>query len=492
MTTLLSRFSTRWPSNVSAVLRSRHLPHAAALAGLAALVLLVYLPAVGFGFVNWDDPWYVQNNPLIKSWHPAGLWRIVSEFSCRNYAPLTTFSLLIDHTLWGDWAGGYHLTNIALHLTNAVLVYLLLARLTSNRFVAWAAAALFAVHPVHIESVAWISSRKGLLSAAFILASLLAWLRPVRTHRHEAAAIGFLVLALLAKAIAVVLPAVMLAWDRIVRREPLAQALPRQIVPGLLSAMILFVTMSAQTSMVGGVREHLSWSMLDIVAVDLVILWRYVGMLVWPAGLNVLYDVPAPTWGAAVAAAAGWAVVTWHVWRRRRTSPLVAFAALGALVFLLPVLNLTPLTTLMNDRYLYLPSVALFALAAAGLDRLAQGVFRAAAARTDLQSLRPAIGMARVLVAATLVIGYAAAARVHLPVWQDGLTLWRHAARNAPDLAVPRIELAHALHAAGKTAEAVAVLENARLQSRLDHIDRQRIEARLGEWTSAALLSPAH
>lgn len=452
------------------------------LVGLAALVTFVYLPVLAFDFVNWDDPWYVQQNPLIRSWHPENLWRIVSEFSVRNYAPVTTFSLLIDHTLWGNWAGGYHLTNVALHLTNVLLVYVLLAQVAGSRFVAWTAAALFAVHPVHLESVAWISSRKGLLSAAFILAALIAWLRPARTPRQEAAAIGFLILALLSKAVAVVVPVVMLAYDRLVRREPWSQALPRQIIPGFLSLILLLVTVSAQTSLTGGVREHLSLSLPEILALDAVILWTYAGMLLWPGELSVMYDVSLSGVALAAAAAFGWLAVGWRVWRTRAGYPLVALGALTSLLFLLPVLNLTPLTTLMNDRYLYLPSIPLFALAAAGFERLGRD---GESGSDDANATLPRSGWTmsgRVLLVVAAVLAYGTAAKAHLPVWRDGLSLWRHASQTAPQLAVTQIELANALHANGDTSAAIAVLERALVHARIDEIDRRRIEAKLADW----------
>ena len=79
---------------------------------LLGLIAAVYWPVLSFDFVNWDDPWYVLNNPLITSWHPTNLWRIVTEFNVKNYAPLTTLSLLIDHTLFGKSPGGYHLMNV--------------------------------------------------------------------------------------------------------------------------------------------------------------------------------------------------------------------------------------------------------------------------------------------------------------------------------------------------------------------------------------------
>ncbi|MEX1098632.1 MAG: hypothetical protein WED34_21475, partial [Planctomycetales bacterium] len=337
-------------------------------AALAALVVLFYWPSVGFEFVNWDDPWYVVENPVVQSWRPAGLWSLATEVHVRNYAPLTLASHLVEHTLWGLWPGGYHLTNVVLHALNAVLVWALVRQVTGNRFVAWTTAALFAVHPVQVESVAWISSRKGLLSATFILACLIRQLRPERTPRDEGIGLLFLAAALLTKAIAVVVPAVVLAYDLIVRKRPFAEVLSRQIVPGCLCLCFLAITAGAQTTELGGLRDHLDLGRGRVLAVDAIVLWKYVLLLLWPVDLSVLYDVPTQGigWTAALAAA-GWGVAAAVLFRLRRRSPLVPFAALAALLFLLPVLNLIPITTLMNDRYLYLPSITAFGLFAAAV-----------------------------------------------------------------------------------------------------------------------------
>jgi hypothetical protein len=195
-----------------------------------------------------------------------------------------------------------------------------------------------------------------------------------------------------------------------------------------------------------------------------------------------MYDVSLSGVALAAAAAFGWLAVGWRVWRTRAGYPLVALGAVTSLVFLLPVLNLTPLTTLMNDRYLYLPSIPLFALAAAGFERLGRdsGVTSDGANATPQRSGWTMSG--RVLLVVAAVLAYATAAKAHLPVWQDGLSLWQHASQTAPQLAVTQIELANALRADGETHEAIAVLERALTRCRVDDIDRRRIEAKLTDW----------
>lgn len=444
------------------------------IVALLGLVAALYRPVLGFEFVNWDDPWYVLKNPLITSWHPANLWRIMTELSVKNYAPLTTLSLLIDHTLFGFDAGGYHLTNVLLHAANAVLAWMLVSRLSGSRSVGLATAALFAVHPVQIESVAWVSSRKTLLCSTCMLASGLCWLRLERTAKAEFWGTIWLLAALLAKAAAIVVPPIVLAYDLCVRRRTLADALPRQLLPGLLCLILLNITMSAQTTEMGGVRGHLELRKLHLAAVDAMILWQYVGLLIWPAELSVMYD--PPTRGILVSAAmsmVAWLVVAAACWRARLRQPLMAWSVFTWFCLFFPVMNFFPITTLMNDRYLYLPCLCVFGLAAGGA--------RWALRRVRQNDLFPWYGAAAVT--AVLVVCSARTAS-HLPVWRSDLSLWRHAINCTPHLPVVQIQWADALYQAGDVEQAATVLRQALAEGAADEADRARIRRRLSEWES--------
>lgn len=476
--------------------------HLHALAGVLCLTVAVYLPVFGFDFLNWDDEWYVLNNPLITGWDVSNLVRIFSEPSVKNYAPLTTLSLLVDHTLWGLQPGGYHGTNLLLHLVNACLVYLLLWRLTRSRFISWLTALLFAVHPVQVETVAWISSRKGLLSGTFILASLIFWLRPERNSREEGWGLLFLLLALLAKAVAVMVPAVVLTYDLLVRKKKFSEAFARQFLPGCMAFVFLMLTISSQTTLYGGVRSHMHLSKLHLLAVDAVILWRYAGLLFWPVNLCVLYDPPTHDilWPVAFAVT-GWVAVLAVVYRLRRRCSLLPWALLSAFLFLLPVLNLVPITTLMNDRYLYLPCIPLFALLAAGLRMLpcslarwsvsewgqsAQSARSAQSAQHHL-SERKAAGhrfgvLLQGVVVTAVLCGCTLATHCYLPVWRNSRALWEDASASVGHLPVVQYQLADAYFTAGERKKAVALLQRALQNETLDAGDRRRFRKTLAEW----------
>lgn len=438
--------------------------HAWPLLGIALLTVLIYAPVVRFEFLNWDDSWYIVRNDLIKSWDPAHLYGIATEHVARNFAPLTIFTFLVEHTLWGLWPGGYHATNVLIHLINGWLVFLLLRRLTDDEAAAWMVAALFVLHPVQVESVAWISSRKTVLSATFMLAGFLCWLKTDRTSRDEGWGNFWLILALLTKASAVVVPPIVVAFDILIARRKPVDSIVRQAIPAFLCVMSILVTMGAQTSIVGGVRSHIGNSKLWVIAIDSTLLWRYVAMLLVPWNLCVLYDPPTEgivsfialslvTWGGLIALA----------WKFRERHPWPAFALACWLWLLFPMLNFFPITTLMNDRYLYLPCVPVFALAVVGIRRLANG--------WSLRWRQP-LGVALCV----LVLGlYAWSTLGYLPVWKGPLTLWSHARQQTPSLTVVQYQWALTLEELGYRSHAADALREALVTTNPDEIDRRRI-----------------
>src|SRR3989304_7642797 len=193
----------------------------AAAAIAAALTSIVYLPSLWNGFVNWDDQWYVYNNPLIKT---IDLKALATAIQVGNWHPLTMFSLAIDYKLWGLSPFGYHLGNTVLHVANTFLAALLAAKLiqvvrpdeTRFSFVAaLATGLLFGIHPLHVESVAWISERKDVLCGLFFFLSVLSYVSYAKKPSWKTYLLSFVffVLALLSKPMAVTLPLVLIIID---------------------------------------------------------------------------------------------------------------------------------------------------------------------------------------------------------------------------------------------------------------------------------------
>lgn len=450
-----------------------------AMTGLFALCAMLYWPAIEFGFLNWDDPWYILNNDLIKNWSFGNLRQIATEPVARNYAPLTIFSFLMDHTIWGEQANGYHALNVLLHMFNGVLVYKLIHQITGNRLVGWATAAFFVAHPLQVETVAWISSRKGLLSASFMLLSLCHWLKPETTGRDEGLGFLFFIAALLCKAIAIMVPPIVVVWHVLVNRRLFSDAVVKQLVPAVLAGLLLLYTMSAQTTIVGGVRDHIGFSKFKILAIDAVIMWKYFGMLIWPTEQCVLYDPPTEGIGLQIALSIGGLVLLGVIiWKKRLQIPRVAAAIVVFALLLLPVMNLFPITTLMNDRYLYLPSIPFFAVMSAAT----LAAFRWLAERIKLPSEKFAHGLCAICVLFA-VAGYGMRTANYLPVWQNSLSLWSYATDKTPTLAVTWIQLALTHHALGNTEQAVSTLHTAKENCRMDVHDESRVQEMLDRWT---------
>lgn len=374
-------------------------------AGLALLTLAAYLPVLANGFIRFDDPLYVTRNAWVK----AGLtwdgfvWALTANVA-SNWHPLTLLSHMLDCELFGMDPLGHHLTSLLLHTASAVLLFEALRRMTGSVWRSAAVAALFALHPTHVESVAWVAERKDVLSGFFWMLTLLAWERYVRepSPKRYAAVALFLAAGLLSKPMVVTLPFVLLLLDV----WPLRRGIPWKIrvkekLPlfALVAASCL-VTVIAQSGAIGmasrfPMKLRLANAVLSYVA--------YLGKTLLPTKLAVFYPMPAefPAWKVAGAALL-LAALTVLAFKAGR------YAAVGWLWFLgtlVPVIGIVQVGgQSMADRYTYIPTIGLFLIAAWGWPRRAGWV------------------LAPVLLA--LAIG----TRLQIRHWEDSETLFRHAA----------------------------------------------------------------
>lgn len=338
---------------------------------IIAAVFVAYGPAWRAGFV-WDDDAHITASAL-RSW--SGLGRIWSEpGATQQYYPLLHSVFWFEHRLWGDAALGYHLANFSWHALAAVLAGLLLQRLAMPG--AWLAAFLFALHPVQVESVAWITEQKNTLSTVFYLAAALAYLRfdGSRLRRDYFLALSFFVLGLLTKSVVATLPAalwVMLWW----RRGKLswrADILP--LVPWLLLGMSAgLFTAWVETSFVGADGAEFVLSPLQRTLLAGRVVWFYLGKLCWPVQLTFIY----PRWTISPEHVADWlplagcVAITLLFWagRGRSRAPLSAWLFfVGTLFPVLGFFNVYPFRySFVADHFQYLASLGLFALAASGV-----------------------------------------------------------------------------------------------------------------------------
>jgi tetratricopeptide (TPR) repeat protein len=342
---------------------------------LVVATLIAYGPVWHAGFI-WDDDTYITRNPLLTA--PDGLRRIwFSLDSPSQYFPLTYTTFYVERHLWGLNPMGYHLVNLLLHAANAFLVWRVLMRLRVSG--AWLAAALFALHPVQVESVAWITERKNVLMGFFFLLTLWAWLKFIATQskrpwRFYLLALGFFVLALLAKTTACTLPAALLLilW---LEKMPIHWRRLAQVAPFVAMGIGMgLLTVWWERHHQGTQGEGFKIGAVERVLIASRALWFYAGKLLWPSPLIFSYprwkisasDLGAYLWVVATAALG---MLIWRV--RRWTGRSVEVAAVYYAATLSPVLGFIMLYTFLYsfvaDHYQYLACIGPLALAAAGM-----------------------------------------------------------------------------------------------------------------------------
>ncbi len=432
-------------------------------AALALLALIVFAGSLRDGFVNWDDNKYVIKNPLIKKLDAQSAAEISTAVYFGHWAPVTIFSYALDHAIWGMRPFGYHLTNYLLHALCTVLLYLLLCRILGRgdpgqaRLPAAVAAALFAIHPVQVESVAWISERKNVLSMALMLAAFLTWIRATEGRFRPGAYAAFFLLfalSLLAKVHAVILPPLLILYEWIERPAdaPPAPGTGSRVALTLPAFLFAFYVGWKTLGTHGGSEPaRLTEGFLGTVATAPTLILAYVRDLFLPVNRSAMldrsvYDVPwsvVPLLAWLVVAAWGLGVLA-----ARRRHPDAAFFSLWFLGALAPVLNFVSIPVLAADRYQYYAAPGLFALAGLG----ASGLHARLPARW-----KPGAAGLGLVIAALLVAGTVQ----RVAVWKDSVSLWTDAVRKSPRLEMPRQNLASALLAIGKDQEAQEVLREA-------------------------------
>jgi len=230
----------------------------------------------------------------------------------------------------------------------------------------------------------------------------------------------------------------------------------------------------------GGVRTHMEIGLFRILEADSLILWEYMRMLLAPTVQCVMYDPPITGIHLrAFIAATAWAVIGITAWRTRHKSPLFLFGLLTALLLLLPVLNITPITTLMNDRYLYLPCLIAFAMVTTSLATITSSL--SAGERSRILTIG-----ARTLSAGFLLGGCVLRTMEYQPVWQDSFSLWQHALSQYPDMPVFRIQAAVTESERGRFSTASALLRRALHECEVDQFDEERMRRYAAEWQQQA------
>jgi tetratricopeptide (TPR) repeat protein len=440
---------------------------------LALLVIVTYLPVRNHDFVNYDDPDYVTNNAYVQqgiTQQSVG-WAFKNLHGERTYwHPLTWMSHMLDVEMFGLKPGGHHLVNVFWHALNVLLLFWLMLRLTGKPWRSAMVAALFAVHPLQVDSVAWITERKNLLSTFFLFLTTLAYLRYAArpSMGRNAVIFVFFALGLMAKPAIVTLPCLLLVLDywplRRVRQAivsggdaaaipPYAPASWKQLVIEKLPLFALSAASSLLTvaghSGLGMTQEGAQLSVIYRIENAIVSYVRYIGKAIWPSDLSVLYPHPGawPRW-QVIAAGALLLVITDQVLRHKRTRPYLMTGWLWFLGMLVPTIGILQVgVQAMADRFMYVPIIGLFIM----------GVWLVA----DVLERIPRRTAAMACTGAAAIAACIAISSLQLRHWKNSITLMEHA------LAVSKIPHYIPHHDLG-----VALTEQGKLEPALQHLQQ--------------------
>lgn len=419
--------------------------------GLVLLSLFTYGGILDHQFIStWDDDAYVINNPAIRGFTLENIRTACTAYYVSNYAPIQIFSYMLDYTIWGLNPRGFLLTNLVIHILNTLLFFLIAVRIGAGSAVPFScrneplrpattvwvsliSAFIFLCHPVQVETVAWVSQRKNLLAMLFFLACMHLYCS-IREHgpgkrwwRYLLMLLSFS-LALLSKPVTVIFPVIICAYELCsitpLHRRRLAIYLAPLLTIALLAGLLAIQTQAEDPQ---GIKvTHLAGSVFGNIATMLPVLFSYFRLLFMPVDLSIIY---APAIRTAVdstvlLAAGGVIILAVMAYIMKNKNPRFLFWYLAFFIALLPVSNIIPLVTLINDRYLYFP--------------LLGGSVFAALCLTCLTSRLPSAGR-RVARAACIapLLALPFMARERCAVWEHPLVFWEDALKKAPQLPLP-------------------------------------------------------
>jgi len=438
---------------------------------LAILTAALYLPMLWHGFVNYDDPDYITNNSHVKAgltW--SGIVWAFQSGDAGNWHPLTWISHMIDCQLFGLNPAGHHLTNLLFHTANTLLLFNWLNRLTGALWRSASVAALFAWHPLHVESVAWASERKDVLSAFFWMLTLLAYTRYVRrvtgdecrvagtdsiaspVTRHPSffyfLALFFFACGLMSKPMVVTLPFILLLLDFWpLRRIANCELRIANLIPLMLEKIPFFILTIASCAVTRLVQSGALWSAtslpfhfrLENVLMSYI---RYISKMFWPTDLALIYPYPHH-WPMAGVIAAAVLIVMWSLLflSCAKRFPYLSVGWFWFLGTMIPAIGIVQVgVQSMADRYTYLPGIGLFIIVAWGLN--------------DLLNSHPQKAKIAAVTGSLALAGCLATASIQLSYWRNSLALFLHTVEVTSDNYAAADCLGKSLEDIGKTGEA--------------------------------------
>ena len=399
------------------------LSHRAMLLCLIVITFIAFLPVFKAGFVSWDDPDYVTSNNYIKS--ISNLKEIVTVPVQGNYHPLTMLSLALNYSVSGKNAWSYHLVNLLLHLVNIILVFFFIYRLTGKKqWIAFITALLFGIHPLHVESVAWVAERKDVLYSLFFLCGLITYLKYLDNKKITTllGVAGLFILSLLSKPAAVIFPLVLLSLDYFYGRLKDYRIWLEKIPFFILSLIMGLLTVHAQ-SLQGAVAQAGAFPVHFRFFFGFYGLMMYFIKTVLPLSLCTFYPFPAINEALPfiyyIAPLFALALIVLLIVTLKKQK-LIAFSILFYLINLILVLQFMPVgSAVIADRYTYLPLIGVFIIPAFYFQKWA-----------DKNKGKPP--MSGIILISFIAIILTVLSFLQASTWKDSATLWDKAIAVAP------------------------------------------------------------
>lgn len=387
------------------------------------VTLISFLGTLQNGWTTWDDDVYVTDNAHIREWSVANMTALWTSHVNGSFLPLTMMTYCIDYTVGGFNPKIYHGTNLLLHLINTVLVFLFINRLSDgNKIAALVTAMIFGIHPMHVESVAWISARKDVLSGFFFLLCLLSYVRYVKHANQKGLllALLFFFCAMLSKVVVLAAPLILLLIDRYVGREWHWNLFKEKTPFFLISFIFLIIGLISQSS-AGAIRQ---FSVLESIVIPHYSFYFYVEKFIVPTGLSSFYPYPKMVNGSYPVVLFLAIPVVWGmgylIWKNRSEQNLL-FGFLFFLLLVLPILQVIRFSNIIAaDRFTYLSYIGL---------SFPVGYWVSTYYETSAVKVRALL----ILIGAVITVFLSAATIDRVPVWKNSNTLWQDVFTKYPD-----------------------------------------------------------
>jgi protein O-mannosyl-transferase len=409
------------------------------------LTILVYSPVLNAGFVNLDDNGYIYSNPDVVSGGFQSLTHFFSNFYVGHYLPLTMLSFKIDHVLFGLNAHGYHIVNLILHLINTILVFLLIQKLFREKQITLIITALFALHPMHVESVAWISERKDVLYSFFLILSLIYYLKYIMENnnpKYYYVSIITFVLALLSKSAAVVLPLILILTDFAINRKFEKKIILEKIPFFLIALLFAILTLFSQDVGGKGSEVFLRFSGFEKLIFAIYAFGFYIVKMIIPFHLSAYYPFPELHLGnlpdnfyfSMIVSILFLLIIIWlmyHSIKKRKFNPLL----FGMLLYLITIslyIYLPVGRVIVAERFSYLSYLGLFFIIAFLINWL------------DIISKNRSYFRYIEIFLIIIALCFSFLSYSRTKVWKNGVSLWMNVINKYPEDPVVNKSLADA------------------------------------------------